>query len=198
MFEKEIVIDAKGHMFGRLASYVAKELLNGQKIVVVRTEGINISGSLFRNKLKYMEFLRKTRNANPRRGHIHYRNPARIFWRTVRGMIPHKTQRGMEALGRLKAFEGVPYPYDHKKRLVVPDALRVLRIKPFRDTCVLGDLASQVGWTKQELVGRLEEKRVAKSAKYWAVRKAKIQTRAKAANSNALKTLNAALAKHGY
>jgi large subunit ribosomal protein L13Ae len=29
MFEKEIVIDGKGHLIGRLASYVAKELLNG-------------------------------------------------------------------------------------------------------------------------------------------------------------------------
>ena len=29
MFKKCIVVDAKGHMMGRLASYVAKELLNG-------------------------------------------------------------------------------------------------------------------------------------------------------------------------
>ena len=29
MFEKEIVIDGKGHLMGRLASIVAKELLNG-------------------------------------------------------------------------------------------------------------------------------------------------------------------------
>ena len=29
MFEKEIVIDGKGHLIGRLASKLAKELLNG-------------------------------------------------------------------------------------------------------------------------------------------------------------------------
>ena len=29
MFEKQVVIDGKGHLLGRLASYVAKELLNG-------------------------------------------------------------------------------------------------------------------------------------------------------------------------
>ena len=38
--------------------------------------------------------------------------PSRILWRTIRGMIPHKTQRGAAALDRLKAFEGVPHPYD--------------------------------------------------------------------------------------
>jgi large subunit ribosomal protein L13Ae len=29
MFQKVIVIDAKGHLMGRLASYVAKQLLSG-------------------------------------------------------------------------------------------------------------------------------------------------------------------------
>ena len=29
MFEKEVVIDGKGHLVGRLASYVAKELQRG-------------------------------------------------------------------------------------------------------------------------------------------------------------------------
>ena len=38
MFEKEIVIDGKGHLMGRLAAVVAKELLNGQRVVIVRAE----------------------------------------------------------------------------------------------------------------------------------------------------------------
>jgi len=45
MFEKVVVVDARAHMMGRLASVVAKELLNGQHVVLVRCEGINISGS---------------------------------------------------------------------------------------------------------------------------------------------------------
>ena len=44
MFQKEIVIDCKGHIMGRLASIVAKELLSGQKVVCVRCEEINITG----------------------------------------------------------------------------------------------------------------------------------------------------------
>lgn len=46
----QIVIDGKGHLLGRLASIVAKQLLNGQKIVVVRCEALNISGKFFRAK----------------------------------------------------------------------------------------------------------------------------------------------------
>lgn len=40
-----IVIDAKGHLLGRLASIVAKQLLQGKKIAVVRCEEMLISGS---------------------------------------------------------------------------------------------------------------------------------------------------------
>ena len=53
MFQKVVIVDGRGHLLGRLASVLAKELLNGQKVVVVRCEEINISGSLFRNKCQH-------------------------------------------------------------------------------------------------------------------------------------------------
>lgn len=52
-------------------------------------------------------------------------------------MIPHKTARGAAAIDRIKLFEGVPPPYDRKKKMVVPDALRVLRLKPGRKYCTV-------------------------------------------------------------
>jgi large subunit ribosomal protein L13Ae len=64
------------------------------------------------------------------------------MWRTIRGMVPHKTPRGAAALGRLKAFEGVPPAYEKRKRMVIPDAIRHLRLKAHRGFCVLGELMS--------------------------------------------------------
>lgn len=83
----KVVIDGKGHLLGRLASTVAKQLLNGQKIVVVRCEALNISGEFFRAKrrlisseeikrrliclliiVKYLAYLRKMTRYNPTRG----------------------------------------------------------------------------------------------------------------------------------
>jgi len=167
MFTKETVIDARGHMMGRLASIVAKELLNGQKVTLVRCEDMNISGSLYRNRLKYMEFKRKGMNSNPRKGQFHFRAPSKIFWRVVRGMIPHKTARGAAALDRMTSYEGVPHPYDRKKRMVVPQALKVLRLKSHRKYCRLGDLASSVGWKYNDLTKRLEDQRRVKSEAYY-------------------------------
>jgi large subunit ribosomal protein L13Ae len=198
MFEKEVVIDGRGHLVGRLASKIAKELLNGQRVVVVRCELLMKSGSLFRNKLKYHEFLSKTRNTNPRKGHIHFRTPSRIFWRTVRGMLPHKGPRGSAALGRLKVFDGIPFPYDQKKRMVVPDALKVLRLKPHRKFCVLGELAHKIGWTKKDLITTLEEKRKVKSQKFWELKQKKLAARGKAQGSKDLQKFNEELAKFGF
>ena len=198
MFEREVVIDGRGHLLGRLASKVAKELLNGQRVVVVRCELLLRSGSLFRNKLKYHEFLRKGMNTNPRRGQFHYRSPSRIFWRVVRGMLPHKTPKGSVALGHLKVFEGIPYPYDQKRRMVVPDALKILRLKSHRKFCVLGELAQLVGWTKKGLVERLEEKRKVKAGKFWELKQKKLTARSKARGNKDLQKVNEELAKYGF
>ena len=84
---KPVVIDGKNHLLGRLSSTIAKQLLNGQKVVVVRCEDINISGNFHRSKLKYLAFLRKRCNVRPSKGPYHFRAPSKILWRTVRGSL---------------------------------------------------------------------------------------------------------------
>merc|ERR1711942_368132 len=66
----------------------------------------------------------------------------------------------------MTCYEGRPHPYDRKKKMVVPQALKVLRLKPHRKYCKLGDLANSVGWKYQKLVGRLEEARSIKNKAY--------------------------------
>lgn len=195
-FEPVVVIDGKGHLLGRLASTVAKQLLNGQKIVVVRCEDLNISGEFFRSKLKYHAYLRKATRYNKTRGPFHFRAPSRIFYKTVRGMVSHKTARGQAALERLKVFEGIPPPYDTKKRMVVPQALRVLRLKPGRKYCTVGRLSHEVGWKYQDVVERLEEKRKAKSTAFYARKKALVKKLAIAADKTSKNKEE--LAKLGY
>jgi hypothetical protein len=61
---------------------------------------------------------------------------------------------------RLKVFEGIPPPYDKKQRMVVPQALRVLRLKPGRKYCTVGRLSHEVGWKYQDVVARYDEPEV--------------------------------------
>ena len=81
-------------------------------------------------------------------------------------MVPHKSSRGAAALTRLSLFEGVPPAQDKVKKMVVPAALRVLRLKPGRKYCTLKRLSHEVGWGYKDVVDKLEEKRKAKGQAY--------------------------------
>lgn len=197
-FKPVIVIDGKGHLLGRLASIVAKQLLNGQKITVVRCELLNISGEFFRNKLKFHDYLRKACRYNRRKGPYHFRAPSRVLYKAVRGMIPHKTARGKAALERLKVFEGMPSPWDKKKRAVVPQALRVLRLKPGRKYTTVGKLSASVGWKYENIVEKLEEKRKVKSAEYYARKVASLKKLDAALEQTAESDVAKKLAEFGY
>mmetsp|Transcript_28913 Transcript_28913/g.67614 ORF Transcript_28913/g.67614 Transcript_28913/m.67614 type:complete len:209 (-) Transcript_28913:81-707(-) len=180
VFDAPVVIDCRGHLLGRLASVVAKELLSGQRVVLVRCEEANISGSFIRNKLLYMSSLRKKMNPTPAKGPYHFRAPSRLIWRTIRSMMQHKIARCEAAMERLKVFDGIPSPYDKKKRMVVPDALRITRLRPGRRFTNLGRMCSEVGWKHRDTIKMLEEKRKTKSEAYWAKKKELIQMRRKA------------------
>ena len=167
----------------------------------MRTEEINISGNFFRSKLKFKGFLNKRSVVNPTRGgNIHYRAPSRIFWRVVRGMLPHKTARGAAALERLKVFEGIPEAFSTKKRMVIPAALRVLRLKPGRSFCSVGRLSQEFGWKYQSVVASLEEKRKVLSAAYHTKQKSLAQQVRKTVVSKAeqIAPISAKLAEFGY
>mmetsp|Transcript_13759 Transcript_13759/g.25918 ORF Transcript_13759/g.25918 Transcript_13759/m.25918 type:complete len:201 (-) Transcript_13759:49-651(-) len=200
MLESTIIIDGRDHLLGRLASIVARELLAGQKVVIVRCDEICVSGSIVRNRVKYTQFCQKRMNTNPGRGPFHFKSPARMVWRTIRGMVNQKTSRGQDALARLSTFEGIPHPYDKKKRVVVPAALRVMRLKTIRDYTVLGDLAASVGWKHKDLLKKLEDKRKVKAEAFFQKKKAKeeLKKKAVAAAEGDLAKVNEVLAASGY
>merc|ERR1711907_282632 len=197
-FEKVIIIDGSGHLMGRLAATIAKTILNGQRVVVVRCEEINVSGNFYRNKLKVFDYLRKRMNTKPSKGPYHFRAPSKCLFKVVRGMVPRKTQRGEEALARLKVFDGVPPPYDRLKRMVVPSALRVLKLRPGRKYCSLGRLSHETGWKYQHIIKTLEEKRKAKAAIYYKAKKKAASDAAAKVNSADLTAVNGELAALGY
>lgn len=199
MFRKHIIVDAKGHLAGRLASYIAKELLNGQRISIVRAEKVLISGSKYRNQLKVMDFKNKRMSTNPKKGPIHQKAPSEILKRKIRGMLPHKTPRGAAALKRCKVYDGCPLSLNAKKKLVVRDALKCIRLKPRARYCCLGDVATTCGWTKGAIINSFEAKRVGKNRE-WYLNKVKASKAKKAQlEKNAdLKKVNDELATLGY
>ena len=183
-----------------MASIIAKQLQLGQRIVVVRCEKAIYSGKHYRNKLNFMEDRHKHNNTNPRRGGpFHQTAPSRIIHRTIRGMIPYKTAKGAAAMGRLKCFDGCPVSANTMKKMVIPDALKAAKLAPRAKFAVMGNVAKDCGWTQQELIDELEEKRITKNHE-WYLNKVK-QEKAEQnvlKKNNELKKVNEELAKYGY
>jgi len=137
---EETIIDADGLILGRMASQVAKRLLNGEKIVIVNAEKAIISGkrlSILREKHEFLQV------GHFRKGPYHPRRPDMIVKRVIRGMLPRKKPRGKEALKRLRVYIGVPKDYEEKEKEKIPEADgRDLRGPYIR----VSELARNIGW----------------------------------------------------
>ena len=73
------IIDGKGHLMGRLASICAKYLLNGNKIVIINCESIEISGKPIKKKFEYLSLFKKKTTTNPKRGPFHFKSPSQKY-----------------------------------------------------------------------------------------------------------------------
>lgn len=116
---KTVVYDATDHVAGRLATVVAKRLLDGDRVVVLNSEKARILGSQEAIKRRY-HF--KTHVGNERKGPFHPRMPHLILKRTVRGMVPYQQPRGREALKRLICHIGVPDEFKDATAEVIEEA----------------------------------------------------------------------------
>lgn len=110
------VIDGKNAVLGRLASYVAKEALKGENIVVVNCEQVIITG----NKRSTKEFFekKKGRVGSGQKGPKHSLTSEKIVKRTIRGMLPnHRKGRGKVAFQRIRCHHGIPKEFEDVKKI---------------------------------------------------------------------------------
>lgn len=77
----------------------------------------------------------------------------------------------------MQVFDGVPPPYDKTKRMIIPEALRITRLRPGRKYTNLGRMCHEVGWKHWDTVKTLEKKRITKAEGYWAKKKEIITVR---------------------
>jgi large subunit ribosomal protein L13 len=139
------IYDAENHILGRLASVVAKQLLNGESVAVVKVEKIVIAGNP-KDTLK--TYLEKTARGDPIHGPFFPKTPDGIFKRTVRGMVPRDRTHGREAYKRLRVYTGVPDELKTKmekfERIKGAEASKLKCRRMF-----LGDLSLLIGSKKR-------------------------------------------------
>jgi len=139
-----ILINADGLILGRMASKVAKKLLNGEEVIIVNAEKSVLSGKKKSKVAEAKEFLEV---GAPMRGPFHSRRPDRIMRKTVRGMLPFKQPKGKNAYKKLKVFMGVPEDLKDQKMDTLTEA-QATKLKGPHFT--LAELAKEVGWNQGE------------------------------------------------
>ena len=139
-----IIVDAKGLILGRLASNVAKLLLQGETVIILNAEKTAISGKKQPIVQEAKMFLEV---GHPRKGPLHPRRPDKIVSRTVRGMLPRRKPKGVEAYKRLRVYLGAPLGFEDKKIQTIPEASADKLKSPY---ITVGELAREIGaWTPE-------------------------------------------------
>ncbi|MEM1597214.1 MAG: 50S ribosomal protein L13 [Pyrobaculum sp.] len=164
----EVVIDAEGHVAGRLASYVAKILLTrpGLRVVVINVDKAVITG----DRKMVVEWVKRKisewrTHYNPKKaGPKVPRRPDRIFKRIVRGMLPKKQEAGRSALKRLRVYMSVPVELLERKKLVVYEVPQAkLRLRPLLKAVTLEEVWRQVdeaAWRQWKSAQELWSKKI--------------------------------------
>jgi large subunit ribosomal protein L13 len=126
------IIDGKEAILGRLASYVAKEALKGEEIVILNCEEVVISGNKKSIKAEFQE--KRSRVGHSQKGPKLSKTSERMVKRTIRGMLPeHRFGRGRQAFKRIKCYKGVPKEFEKEKKIKAgkEKPIKFSRVKEF-------------------------------------------------------------------
>ncbi|OAG29532.1 large subunit ribosomal protein L13Ae [Nematocida displodere] len=184
---RKLVIDAKGHIVGRLAAYVAKASREGYEVVVLRAEGTIFSSPLERLIKIYEDKKRKRCLVNPKKGPFHYKEPSKCFRRVVRGMLNYKGVSGSQNYASITIFDGIPLEYENVERVVCTHALASTQINPDTKRCTLGEVCAQMGWSNGEILKKFETQRLIRAEEVAKTQRAQQQKKEDFINSDGFK-----------
>ena len=147
--DRPVVVDATNHIAGRLASNVAKLLLQGQRVTVVNCEKIMMSGKRETQIREYREFLEINSIINYKHGPVHYRRPDTMMAKMIRQMLPFdRKPSGKLAFARLRTYIGAPNNTKPIEKIQFEKALitrAASNYTPLAEICrVIGDRKSVV------------------------------------------------------
>ena len=145
VIKNDLVVDGTNLIAGRLASNVAKLLVQGKRVSIVNCEKIMISGTRSNIIKEYRDFLEISSIIHPKHGPYHPRRPDTIISRMIRGMLPKEKPSGKTAHKRLRAYIGTPKELQSFEKIQFEKAK--IR-KASSNYTVMADLGRTIGWTE--------------------------------------------------
>ena len=140
---KLIVVDGTDCISGRLCSKVSKLLLQGNRVSVVNSEKVMVSGNKYEVIESYKDKLEVSSVTNPIHGPFHPTRPDTIITKMIRGMVPKRKPSSMQAFKRLRVYIGIPDELKNSAMQTFDDA-KITKQQSFYIS--MGDVAKQIGW----------------------------------------------------
>ena len=114
---KEIIIDAEDGILGRIASFAAKQALQGKTVKVVNCEKVLLTGN---RKMILEQYQKaKARGGSAMRGPNFPSSSERIMKRAIRGMLKYKRGRGEDAFDKVRCYNNVPKEFEKAEKIPV-------------------------------------------------------------------------------
>ena len=107
-----MIIDATNLVMGRIAAFAAKKAIVGEKVDIINCEKAIVTGS--RRFLVGRYFQQRDRGEYFSRP-IVPRKSNMLLKHVIKGVLPKKQEKGIEALARIKCYIGVPKEFEGKK-----------------------------------------------------------------------------------
>ena len=124
------IINGQDVVMGRLASFVAKELLKGEEINVINCNSVLITGN--KKSIEREFYEERSKFGSSQKGPKHHRSSEKIVKRAVRGMLPnHRFGRGRIAWKNLRCYNEVPKEFEGKAiiELEKPKKIKSVQVK---------------------------------------------------------------------
>jgi large subunit ribosomal protein L13 len=134
-----MIIDATNLIVGRLATFAAKQALLGETVDIINAEKAVVSGS---KKEVLARYMRKVQMGNVTKGPYLHRAPDRLLRRTIRGMLPYKQTKGIDAFRRMMCHVGVPAQFEGKESITI-EAAKVEKL-PYNKFLTLREISKHI------------------------------------------------------
>jgi large subunit ribosomal protein L13 len=114
----KVVIDGENSIMGRVASFAAKQALQGKEVAIVNADKVFIIGNKKDIIQKFLTQKQRGKGAKMR-GPIIKTNVERLLKRSIRGMMKYKEGRGKIAFKKIRCYVGVPSEFEKAEKISV-------------------------------------------------------------------------------
>jgi large subunit ribosomal protein L13 len=136
-----MLIDGTNLIMGRAFSVIAKKALLGENVDVINCEKFIILGNKQVTFAKYLHL--KNRMGVHSKGPFYSSNPDKFCKRIIRGMVPHKQEKGELAMKKIMFYIGEPEQFKGK------DTFKIKQEPVKINYITIGEVCHRIGgWKK--------------------------------------------------